>query len=240
MRLAVLALLLLAGCPRFAAEDNVSAGGDDDASGNVECETAEDCVLATSTCCDCPDYATSERTDSCEDIECPTPPSACPEIAAACVDGYCTTACVTDTCELECDAGFAMDAAGCLVCECAVGGAPEPGCSADADCVAVPADCCGCARGGADTAVPAADADDYMSGLMCESDAACPEVDVCDPAEVPQCVSGQCRLGAAEDADPNDGVQECGRPDLPPCPEGTVCVLNADPDASMQGVGTCQ
>ncbi len=234
-------MLLLAGCQLYAAESaDVGSPGDDDAAGGTECVIAEDCVLATSTCCDCPDYATTDRNDSCSDIECPMPdPAGCPAIVPACVEGYCTTACEPLSCDESCEAGFAMDAAGCLVCECAAGGAPMPSCVADTDCVAVPADCCGCARGGTDTAVPASEADGYMAGLMCESDAACPEVDVCDPGAVPRCISGQCQLGAGA-TDPNDGEQACGRPDLPACPEGTVCVLNADPDASMQGVGSCR
>jgi hypothetical protein len=234
-----LAVLLLAGCHFGAAE--ADAVGDDDSAAAPECATAMDCVLASSTCCGCGDFAMPDRgwQDSCEEVECGEPePGACPAVMAACVDGACTTACTSVSCDLSCEGGFATDAAGCLVCACAAGADPVASCSADADCVAVPADCCGCARGGTDTAVLASDADGYQAGLDCDSDAACPEVDVCDPMAVPRCISGQCRLGEA--GSPQDDAQACGRDDLPPCPEGTVCVLNADPDASSEGLGTCQ
>jgi hypothetical protein len=103
--------------------------------------------------------------------------------------------------------------------------------------VRIPADCCGCERGGEDRAAPATLADDLVESLMCPADPACPDVDVCDPSSVPRCLGGTCVLaGAPMDAE----TSECGRPDLPPCPDGTVCVLNADAEASSQGVGTCE
>lgn len=236
-----LVLIVLAGCQFGATEADVAAG-DDDANGPIECVTAMDCVLASSTCCGCGDFAMPDRgwQDSCEEVECPEPePGACADVMPACVDGACTTACSNVSCELSCTGGFATDAAGCLVCECAAGADPVASCGTDDDCVAVPADCCGCARGGTDTAIPAGDADAYQAGLDCASNAACPEVDVCDPLAAPRCVSGQCRLDAAPPTD-SEGQQACGRADLPPCPEGTACVLNADPDASSEGLGTCQ
>lgn len=238
MRLA-LVLVLLAGC-QLAAEQSDVAPGDDDSGVFAECESAMDCVLAASTCCGCGEYAMPDRglQDSCEDVECPEPePGACPAVAAACVGGACTTACVEVACALSCEAGFATDAAGCLVCACAVASDPAPSCLVDDDCVAVPADCCGCARGGSDTAVPASEAAAFDDALDCDANAACPEVDVCDPSATPRCVSGRCALGG----EPSDELSPtCGRPDLPVCPDGTVCVLNADPSASGQGLGTCR
>jgi hypothetical protein len=182
-----------------------------------------------------------QRDDSCDAVDCPPPPEPCADLRAACVDGVCAAVCAPVACELSCGSGFEVDAAGCLTCACA---APPPAavaCTEDAECVQVAADCCGCARGGADTAVPAAEADRFSESLMCPdppSGAACPEVDVCDPSEAPRCRGGQCVL----EGDPDDGADApgCGRPDLPTCPEGTVCVLNADPEASMDGVGSCQ
>ena len=199
-------------------------------------------MLAATTCCGCDEYAmpATGGVDACDEVECPMPDEErCPALVAACVDGACTAACVPVACDLVCDAGFARDAAGCLTCACAPGSADVPACTGDTDCVQVAADCCGCARGGADTAVPAAEADDFSESLMCPSDpadAACPEVDVCDPSLTAQCRGGQCVLASSEDA----LTTTCGRPDLAICTEGTVCVLNADPAAAMAGVGTCE
>jgi len=238
-RLLLLLTLLLAGC-QLAAESADVGGGDDDSGVAPECATAIDCVLASSTCCGCGEYAMPDfGQDSCEDVECGEPePGACPAVAAACLDGACVAACVEIACPLTCEAGFAVDAAGCLTCACAPAADPMASCSIDEDCVAVPADCCGCARGGSDTAVPANDADAFGEALACDSNAACPEVDVCDSMVAPRCVSGQCQLG--DGLPPLDAADPCGRPDLPVCPDGTVCVLNADPAASSQGLGTCR
>jgi hypothetical protein len=50
-------------------------------------------------------------------------------------------------------------------------------------------------------------------------------------------------LGAdAGTTDPAPTAQYCGTDDYPPCPSGTVCVLNGanSEDANMAGVGICQ
>lgn len=241
---AVLALCLLglAACV-VSHEQTAGAGGDDSlAPEGAECATADDCVAVSATCCGCPGYAQpGDRQDGCDDVECPAdPPGACPDLVTACVDGACTLACAPVTCEMTCPDGFAADEAGCLTCACAAPPDAPGACVVDGDCAQVPADCCGCARGGADTAVPVGAVDAHVEGLGCPADpteAACPEIDVCDAAAAPRCVAGQCVLQpAGADAE----SPHCGRPDLPPCPEGAVCVLNADPDASMDGVGTCQ
>jgi hypothetical protein len=236
----VLAALLVALGACWSSQEDVAAGDDGqlDPQGYGECASAADCVLAASTCCACPDFAMPDMgwEDGCQDIECPMPAD-CPAIAADCVEGACTTVCAPVTCDLSCEGGFAADAAGCLVCACGAGETPPASCVEDADCVEVPADCCGCAQGGEDTAVPAAYADAAVESLMCPTDPACPQIDVCDPSAAPRCVSGTCALVPGT----SDGLDVgCGRPDLPTCPEGTVCVLNADSDAQSQGVGTCQ
>lgn len=245
MRAALTLLLVcLAGCVVVGREQATDLGGDDSGlPGGPECAVAEDCVAVAATCCGCPGYALpgDGRQDACDDVACPEPPpEACPAVAAACVDGLCTLACAPVSCEMSCPDGFAADAAGCLQCACAA--PPDPGtdCVVDGDCAEVPADCCGCSRGGADTAVPTSTVDAHLEALGCPTDptdAACPEVDVCAAGAVPRCDAGRCVLGAQPGA--ADGAQ-CGRPELPPCPEGTTCVLNADQEASMEGVGTCQ
>jgi hypothetical protein len=240
VRAFVLTALLLALGACWSAQEDVAAGDDggQEPQDYGECETAADCVLAASTCCACADFSMPDMgwQDGCADIECPMPAD-CPAIAAACVDGACTTTCAPVACDLSCSDGFASDAAGCLVCACAGGEVPPSTCLEDADCVQIPADCCGCAQGGADTAAPADTAEAIVEAMMCSNDPACPQVDVCDPGAAPRCVSGTCALVPAS----SDGLDVgCGRPDLPMCPEGTVCVLNADSDAQSQGVGTCQ
>ncbi|MCB9564993.1 MAG: hypothetical protein H6708_31805 [Kofleriaceae bacterium] len=233
----------LGGCHLVANE--ASDVGDDGAvlPGGNECYVAADCAAAASSCCGCADFAVpgDSRADGCEDVMCPEPPPGdCPAVAPACVDGFCTLACVPVTCDMTCADGFAADVAGCLVCACAEAPAPGGDCAVDDDCVEVAADCCGCGRGGADTAVPVDQVATHDAELGCPADptqAACPEVDVCDPAAAPRCAAGRCTLGAGP---PTDGlVGLCGRPDLEPCPAGTACVLNADSDAAAAGLGTC-
>jgi hypothetical protein len=239
----VLAVVATGACD--FAHGTLEGAPDDDADGVApECATAADCIVASTTCCGCGEYAMPDDglADSCEDVPCDPDPSAdCPPLIAACVDGVCTTACQAITCDLSCPAGFAIDGAGCLSCQCASGPPSDAECSIDADCAQVPADCCGCARGGADTAVPVDQVTSFGESLMCPADpgdAACPEVDVCDPALAAHCEAGRCVLSDAFDID--EVPPTCGRPDLPPCPTGTVCVLNADSEASMEGLGTCQ
>lgn len=238
----LLLLAVLGGC-NIAQEDALNAG-DDSGAPATECAMAADCVLASSSCCGCPEFAMPDQgwVDGCEVVECPPPEddAPCGAVTADCVSGVCTVACQPVTCELSCEGGFAVDATGCQVCACA-GGSDAPQCTLDTDCVAVAADCCGCARGGADTAVPAGEVGLHDDRLDCPSDpgeSACPEVDVCDPSATARCVGGQCTLGAG--GAPSDPALACGRPDLPPCPEGSACVLNSDPEAAMQGLGTCQ
>jgi hypothetical protein len=234
VRVALLTLLL-AGCSLYRA-DVQSVAGDDTMPG-IECETAADCMLAASSCCACPDFAMPAGSpNGCDQVECPMPAD-CPPLVAACDQGVCTTACAPAPCDLQCDGGFLTDPNGCLACACGADTDPPSACTVDADCVEVPADCCGCAHGGSDQAVPAADAEAAAEALMCPSSPACPDVDVCDPSLVPRCLGGGCVLAPST----MDGLGSfCGTPDLPPCPDGTVCVLNADPDANQQGVGTCQ
>jgi hypothetical protein len=248
--LAVIAVAaaLVAGCD-LAAEEDGALSGDDSGDPNApppgaECATADDCALASTTCCGCGEYGVSadSRSDACDEVECPPPgEGVCPALIADCIDGVCTAACAPVVCELSCANGFAADGFGCLTCACAE--APPTSssvCVDDSECVQVPADCCGCARGGADTAVPASDADSFSESLMCPDNPACPEVDVCDPSAAPRCRGGRCVLEGDPDDGAGEAAQTCGRPDLPTCPEGTVCVLNADHAASMDGVGSCQ
>ena len=157
---------------------------------------------------------------------------------ALCGDGTCALACPTIDCTVPCDDGFAVDAEGCLVCACAPA-PPAPECMFDTDCVQVPADCCGCAQGGADTAVPAAAEEEHRDGLACPPAPVCPGVDVCEPGATVTCAAGRCALG---DGGAPMGVPDgaCGTPDLPACPAGQVCVLNADDEATLAGVGVCQ
>ena len=243
MRRLVLVLLVVAGCD-FAAGESLDDGAADDGAGEPapgagECATADDCALAASTCCECPTYAVAggdADVGACDEVECPAP-DACPAIVAACEQGVCTIACAPVTCDLTCADGFAVDEAGCLVCACAAAD-PAPACVGDDDCVRVAGDCCGCARGGADTAVPAGTEDSFGESLMCPADPSCPDVDVCDPSLAPRCVSGRCALVAPPADDRADA--RCGAPELPPCPEGTVCVLNADSEATEAGLGVCR
>jgi len=55
--------------------------------------------------------------------------------------------CVPVTCEIACMYGFARDASGCEICECAV--APDDSCTAGGECTLAydAAACCGCPRG---------------------------------------------------------------------------------------------
>ncbi len=235
MRLGVL-LLLLGGCVLNAAEDAGLAPGDD-VRGDEQCRGDQDCILAGASCCECPSFAlpgSSGWADACEQVDCPAPPAACSPLVARCDDGACVATCAPISCDMTCENGFAVDAAGCTVCMCGAG-PMAPACGADTDCVQVPADCCGCERGGTSTAVPATIAADHVDLLGCTGDEACPGVSTCDPSEVPVCSGGRCMLGASGAVPP---VDECGRPDLPPCPEGQVCVINAD--GAEMGQGRCQ
>ncbi len=237
LRLAMLACLTLAGgCVFAASEQGADLGPDDDVRGSDACFDDTDCLLAGPSCCECPSFAVGLAGgwgDACEQVDCPLPPS-CPALVARCQGGVCAAACAPATCDLSCPTGFAVDAAGCTTCACAGGGA-QPACELDADCVRTPADCCGCARGGADTAVPADTLGGFVDGLGCTGNESCPGVSTCEAGDEPRCVGGQCMLvGGGDPSPPSD---ECGRPELPPCPSGTVCVINAD--GAEVGTGRC-
>lgn len=243
MRLALFALLsVLAGCPgpleqRAADEQNPgSSTGDDDGAGNApaECQVASDCAAAGPKCCDCPTHAvpvTDPAYQACANVDCPTPSCGSP-MEAACEGGRCVLVCSPVACDSSCADGFATDANGCLTCACAARTANE--CIADADCARVRDDCCGCARGGMDTAVPASEVAAHEAALMCPQNPSCPDVDTCAPELAARCIAGACTLVAG--ALP---ANACGRPDLPACPTGEVCTLNASDQATMQGVGVC-
>jgi len=251
-------LLPLGACP---SAGNETADLGDDAppyAGAAECEVAEDCVAAGSSCCECPTFALPESSGwgrSCEDVGCSVPED-CPATEVACEGGSCVLRCQPIQCDTVCESGFEADEMGCLICpssptECN-GMVPPPGssCDADSDCVQVPADCCGCARGGVDTAVPAAEVDSFLGGFGCDPEPDCPDVDVCDASLVPRCIGGSCQLASppadeGEDAGPAvdpSGAVYCGTTDYPPCVDGLVCCLNdpANDDANSAGVGVCQ
>ncbi len=239
MRASFLMLLVLAGCPQASemVENAAPFDGGAFGSGAIQCMSDEQCVPAAPTCCECPTFAVSSNdplNSACSNIACPMPMQACPtNVKAACsADGFCELACVATSCPASCPNGYAMDANGCLTCDCAptVAG----GCQADGQCVEVPADCCGCARGGVDTAVLAPNADAFENNLNCPMDPQCPTANTCAPSATPQCIQGQCTLST--------GVlpaTACGRADLMACPSPQVCTINSDPDATVEGVGVC-
>lgn len=243
----IVSILAAAGCNFAASEDATSAGGE----AEVECYADVDCELAASSCCGCATFAqptTRGFADSCEDVVCPLPEACAPTVARCDSLGTCVLACAEVTCDLSCSGGFAVDEAGCQVCEC--GSAPSaPACASDEDCARVPADCCGCELGGLSIAVPVAEVDDFASALSCgEEPAICPGVNTCEPGAQPRCSAGVCTLGEAPGASPTDGGLDpaalalCGTPELGACPGGTVCVLN-DPAAAESGnpgLGVCR
>jgi len=231
-------------------EASPGGGGDDDSGGGLGggapeagCQIAADCVPAASTCCECPTFAVPGESgfdEACSEVDCEVP-AGCPLVEPACIAGACELICSPVVTDRVCDGGFARDGFGCLIDACAEK-EPDPTgpeCADDTGCVQVPADCCGCALGGSDTAVPAGREAEHLAGLDCDADPACPEVDVCEADAEPRCVAGRCHLVSAASG---SGASLCGAPDAPPCPSGTVCVLN-HPDASDATelrVGTCQ
>lgn len=240
-------LLSVAAC--VISRESGLANDDDNAP--EQCFGDLDCVLAGPTCCDCPTYALPASTgwaDGCANVDCPMvppgePPSTCAALIARCDFGVCTAACGPVACDMTCAQGFAPDAAGCLTCACN-SMQLQPTCTLDDDCVEVPADCCGCERGGSNTAVPRALADEHLAGLNCPTDpsmGACPDVSTCDPLRVPRCRDQQCALiGPNDPGWPAVPPGACGRPDLPPCPAGEVCVLNHNMEAGPLGLGVCE
>ena len=257
--------LALAACVGSGASDQLADNGDsdgDDSGGgaggddsgqetppDAECAIATDCVAASSTCCECPSFAvpsSSGYDQACDEVGC-EPESGCSAVEPACVGGACQLVCTPIATDLSCEFAFVRDDFGCLLDACApTPDAEAPECEGDTDCVQVPADCCGCAAGGEDTAVPADQVDEHEDGLDCRVDPACPDVDVCDPAQEPRCVYGHCELSSP----PSDGggmdgdipAIRCGIEGDPPCAGGQVCVLNHPDggDATQAGAGSCQ
>jgi hypothetical protein len=257
--------------------DGLDEGSGDDGSGDgdgdttdgaappypFQCEIADDCVAASSTCCECPSFAVpldSEFAGACDQVEC-EPPLDCPKVEPACVDTQCELVCTSlpVTVKDDCPLGFARDAFGCLLDECRTDAVDEVfACQEDVDCTQVPADCCGCERGGAQTAVAASAADEFAESLECQENPPCPGVNVCDPGLVPRCIAQTCTLAPGDDDDGGDDAGDdggdgdgdgsggvgafCGVPDFPPCPPGQMCVLNHPDagDATRMGLGTCR
>ncbi len=233
-----LSLFALAGCP--SAQLDAAGFGNDNGSGTggaaPECGAASDCAFAAAKCCDCPTYA-APRSDpgvqACLGVSCPQPTSCPANVAVACTGGRCELACAPLACAVTCADGFALDANGCLSCDCAQVG--PRACLADADCVETPADCCGCVLGGRDTAVPADQLAGYQAGLGCPPNPSCPGTSTCDAGLQPACVTGGCALVPALPAG------ACGRDDLPGCPPGQVCMVNSPGQeaATDHAVGVC-
>ncbi|MGE0872416.1 MAG: hypothetical protein AB7P03_27930 [Kofleriaceae bacterium] len=227
---AVTACSLSSGSEEAGSFDDGDQGG---TNGPVECEVDDDCMTDSATCCDCPTFASrNTASDACSGVVCPSPMSCPANVEAVCIDQRCELACVAMVCELSCQHGFARSATGCLSCECAT--VADGGCSEDTQCTRTRADCCGCEHGGSDTAVLASTVATYDSGLSCPASPQCPtDTNVCNPALTPQCVQGSCELALPVPP------AACGRPDLPACPEGTVCTINANEPGSAHGVGVC-
>jgi hypothetical protein len=236
--------LALAGCfgaldSKAASEDDGNGSGSGSGAGGAfsECRLASDCVAAGPKCCDCPTHAvpiTDPAQQACDNVDCPTKSCGSP-MEADCDAGKCVLVCSAVACDasVTCADGFASDANGCLTCACAMPALKE--CSADGDCVRTRADCCGCMNGGFDTALPASQLAGYEAQLMCSANPSCPMVDTCAPDLAARCIGGECTL--ASGALP---ANACGRPDLPACPQGEACTVNANDQATMQGVGVCQ
>jgi hypothetical protein len=244
MRFVVASLaLVLAGCgalDRSSATEDMG-GGDGSGSGAGspfgECRIASDCVPAGPKCCDCPTHAVpvdDPAQKACANVDCPTPTCGSP-MQAACEAGKCVLECAPVACDasVSCADGFATNANGCLTCSCAMPTQSE--CSADGDCVRTRADCCGCMLGGYDTAMPADQVASYEAQLMCSTNPSCPSVDTCAPDLTARCIAGECNLVSG-----GLPANACGRPDLPACAPGEACTVNANDQATMQGVGVCQ
>jgi hypothetical protein len=238
----LVAILAATGCPGSSKDASLSGddfSGDAGVLGNpapaAPCSEDTDCALAGASCCACPSFAVAASDPglkSCGSIQCPM--MDCPtNLRAACTQGTCQVACAATTCGNSCPEGFAADASGCLTCACFQPG-PET-CAKDSDCAEVPAECCGCARGGADLAILASQAASYEASLQCPQNPQCPDQNTCTPGVAPHCIQGNCLLESPEPLPGN----ACGRSDLPACPAGQVCVLNADPSADRLGVGVC-
>lgn len=235
MRFVVVAsLFALAGCPvnaRSALDENNNGSGG--SSPVTECSVARDCAPAGAKCCDCPTHAvptTDSSYRACLDVQC-QPKSCGSPTYADCEAGKCVLKCSPIQCDLSCSDGFVTDANGCLTCECA---AIAGECSGDNECARVRDDCCGCQLGGEDTAVPVSQVQAHDAKLMCPPDPSCPGGNTCAPDLSPRCVQGSCALVSG-----TLPPTACGRSDLMACATDTVCILNANDTASMEGVGVC-
>jgi len=235
---ALLVLALFAACSSKLASDSLGNGDEGatnpGAGGAIpECSVDSDCMAAGLKCCDCPTYAaptTDPVVQACGGVMCPT--STCPDnVRAACSGGQCVLACQPLSCAMTCADGYVIDATGCEECACAAPTARS--CAADTDCVRTRADCCGCTGGGTDTAVLASEQASYDASLMCPSQPACGGPDTCAADLQPACVEGSCALVSPLP------MGACGRPDLPVCPSGQTCTLNAVDAATERGVGVC-
>ncbi len=253
--LVAIALVALCGGCIFGSQSEASdLNGLDDPTLPDECAVDDDCVPAGPSCCEAWTHAVPKSSgweDSCEDVGTQCGEVSQPAAAASCQAGSCVLQCTPVVCDQTFENGYATDSLGCLQCQGAGSAPPETvECQADADCVRVNADCCGCANGGSDTAVPADQLDGYLGGLDCGSSPACPGVDVCQADLVPRCLNNTCSLLPQTNPDFSPdagggltgGMTLCGSADLPACPDGQVCVLNAPgaDDANMNGLGVCQ
>ncbi|MCW5807993.1 MAG: hypothetical protein KIT31_36915 [Deltaproteobacteria bacterium] len=237
----VLVAALMGGCP-LASKASLDNGGDDfnpedPGPSRGYCGSDEDCLAVGGSCCECPTFAVSHNDPfslACEDVVCPPRTDCAANLVAKCVvpEHKCDLRCRELSCNVACAGGFASDANGCLTCACAQ--APANGCLVDTDCVRVRDDCCGCALGGFDTAVLKTQQAQHEAQLMCSATPSCPGVDTCIAGAVPRCLQGSCVLFAG--GLPSNA---CGRPDLPPCPSGSECVLNSSDSANVHGVGVC-
>lgn len=243
----------LCGCPSsledrsLQAEDDGAGGGSGSGSGGngaglaPNCGVDTDCVMAANKCCDCPTHAVPASDPAqlaCSDVDC-GPMSCGSPMQAACNAGYCVLECAPVACDANqvaaCPYGLATDANGCLTCECA--GVADYGgeCTMDNQCARVRDDCCGCENGGEDTAVPTSQVAAHESGLYCPSNPVCPGGNSCAMDLAARCVQGNCELVAGPLP-----TGACGRADLPACPMGMACYVNASDQATMHGVGECQ
>lgn len=229
--------------PVDGAEPDPMGGGGGGGAPEFGCQIDSDCMLAASTCCECPSFAVSLNGgfgDSCEEVDCEEAVM-CPAIVPRCDQNQCQIACAAIVTNKSCEFGFDRDTAGCLVDECE-SVASLIGCTEASECVQIPSDCCGCGRGGADQAVLAGEAASATEELACTGNEICPEIDVCDIEESPQCVAGSCVLTTVDiqDVPPGQGPL-CGGSGLEACADGFVCLLNKSDaeNASTLGVGVC-
>jgi hypothetical protein len=224
-----LAIVILAACQSGSGRELAPIGG----GAYGACALDADCVLAATSCCECPTFAVAISDPAhrgCAGIACP--PLSCPNsVHAVCDTGTCALACAPLACALTCADGFAIGATGCLTCACA--SVTDPACASDADCVRTRADCCGCARGGADTAVAAGDVAAFDASLGCPASPSCPATGTCAADLAPRCLEGACQLL------PPVPAGACGRTGLAMCSDGTGCTINVDADATAYGVGVC-